>query len=170
MVLQSRWFVWCFTLWDQEVWKVSTTAVARRVKKGLSIHEASSSYGHSTKESDVTSKLIAGPGPELRRTSSFDRTWEESLAESVANELVLQAHSSSISSSKSDPFGSNEQFDESSKNKSKEAKPVKSGRSSHEDKKVGKTIEEKKVVHPAITLLYPRVEVPHGSPHHPSKF
>lgn len=33
--------------------------------------------------------------PQLRRTSSFDRTWEENVAESVANELVLQAHSSS---------------------------------------------------------------------------
>ncbi|XP_015579784.2 protein SABRE [Ricinus communis] len=128
----------------QEVWKVSTTAGARRVKKGPSIHEASSSYGHSTKESDVTSKLIAGSGPELRRTSSFDRTWEESLAESVATELVLQAHSSSLSSSKGDPFGSNEQLDESTKIKPKESKPVKSGRSSHEDKKIGKLTEEKR--------------------------
>lgn len=27
-------------------------------------------------------------GPELRRTSSFDKTWEDTLAESVANELA----------------------------------------------------------------------------------
>lgn len=30
----------------------------------------------------------------LRRTSSFDRTWEENVAESVANELVLKAQNS----------------------------------------------------------------------------
>ncbi|KAF2299809.1 hypothetical protein GH714_003547 [Hevea brasiliensis] len=100
----------------QEVWKVSTTAGARRVKKG----------------------------PELRRTSSFDRTWEETLAESVATELVLQVHSSSISTSKADPLGFNEQPYESSKSKSKESKLVKSGRSSHEGKKIGKSNEEKR--------------------------
>lgn len=128
----------------QEVWKVSTTAGARRVKKGSSIHEASSSCSHTTKESEVPSKLIGSSAQELRRTSSFDRTWEETVAESVATELVLQAHSSSISSSKSDPFGSIEQADESSKGKSKESKSVKSGRSSHEEKKVGKSHEEKR--------------------------
>ncbi|XP_065880968.1 protein SABRE isoform X2 [Euphorbia lathyris] len=127
----------------QDLWKVSTTAGARRLKKGSLIHEAPASYSSSSKESDVTSKLIGGSGPELRRTSSFDRTWEESLAESVANELVFQAHSSSISS-KTDPFGSNEQADESSKNKAKESKAAKSGRSSHEDKKIGKSNEEKR--------------------------
>ncbi|KDP41499.1 hypothetical protein JCGZ_15906 [Jatropha curcas] len=94
----------------QEVWKVSTTAGARRVKKGA----------------------------ELRRTSSFDRTWEESLAESVAAELVLQAHS------KMDLVGSIEPSDESSKSKSKDSKLIKSGRSSHEEKKIGKSTEEKR--------------------------
>lgn len=128
----------------QEVWKVSTTAGARRVKKGPSSHEASSSCSHTTKESDVPSKVIGSSAPELRRTSSFDRTWEETVAESVATELVLQAHSSGISSSKSEPFDSIEQPDESSRSKSKETKPVKSGRSSHEEKKVGKTNEEKR--------------------------
>lgn len=128
----------------QEVWKVSTTAGARRVKKGPSSHEASSSCSHTTKESDVPSKVIGSSAPELRRTSSFDRTWEETVAESVATELVLQAHSSGISSSKSEPFDSIEQPDESSRSKSKESKPVKSGRSSHEEKKVGKTNEEKR--------------------------
>lgn len=41
----------------QEVWKVSTTAGARRAKKGSSVHEASTSSGHPTKESDASSKL-----------------------------------------------------------------------------------------------------------------
>ena len=40
----------------QEVWKVSTTAGARRVKKGSSNHDASASGSHSMKESEVSSK------------------------------------------------------------------------------------------------------------------
>ncbi|KAE9609094.1 putative FMP27, GFWDK domain-containing protein [Lupinus albus] len=161
----------------QEVWKVSTTAGARRVKKGTSIHEAPASTSHSTKESEASSKsgisamlfpatsqpsvhvdsaqvdsaqaskaqsVKANPGtsttPELRRTSSFDRSWEETVAESVANELVLQ----SFSASKNEPFDSNEQQDDASKNKSKDSKGVKAGRSSHEEKKVAKSHEEKR--------------------------
>ncbi|KAJ7965889.1 Golgi-body localization protein domain isoform 1 [Quillaja saponaria] len=144
----------------QEVWKVSTTAGARRLKKGSSIHEPSASNSHSTKESDGTSKIgafvqadsaqasklqnskanaIIGSIPELRRTSSFDRTWEETVAESVANELVLQG----ISSSKTGQLGNIEQ-DESSKNKPKDSKLVKAGRLSHEEKKVTKSHDEKR--------------------------
>lgn len=78
-----------------------------------------------------------GLAQELRRTSSFDRNWEENVAESVANELVLQAHSCTVSSSI-------EQQEDSSKQKLKETKPLKSGRSSHEEKKAGKSQEEKK--------------------------
>jgi hypothetical protein len=77
--------------------------------------------------------------PELRRTSSFDRSWEETVAESVANELVLQ----SLSSSKNGTFNSTEQQDE-AKNKSKDSNGVKGGRSSHEEKKVAKSHEEKR--------------------------
>lgn len=40
----------------QEVWKVSTTAGARRVKKGSAAHEASASSSHSKKESEASSK------------------------------------------------------------------------------------------------------------------
>lgn len=80
----------------------------------------------------------SGSGQELRRTSSFDRNWEENVAESVANELVLQVHSCTVSSSVE------QQLEDSSKQKLKETKPVKSGRSSHEEKKAGKSQEEKK--------------------------
>lgn len=115
----------------QEVWKVSTTAGARRVKKGA----------------------------ELRRTSSFDRTWEESLAESVAAELVLQAHSSGISS-KMDPLGSVEPSDESSKGKSKDSKLVKTGRSSHEEKKIGKpTAAEEKRSRPRKVMEFHNIKI-----------
>lgn len=82
-------------------------------------------------------KFVGGVTPELRRTSSFDRTWEENVAESVANELVLQ----SLSSGKSGPLGSVEQHDESSRKK--DSRP-KSGRLSHEEKKVGKSSEDKR--------------------------
>lgn len=40
----------------QEVWKVSTTAGSKRVKKGSSMHEASTSSSQPTKEFEVSSK------------------------------------------------------------------------------------------------------------------
>jgi hypothetical protein len=89
---------------------------------------------------NLKANAVNGSTSELRRTSSFDRTWEETVAESVANELVLQ----SISSPKSGPIGSIDQPDESSKTKLKESKAIRSGRSSHEEKKVAKSHEEKR--------------------------
>ncbi|KAL7208123.1 hypothetical protein ACSBR1_029976 [Camellia fascicularis] len=154
----------------QEVWKVSTTAGSKRVKKGSSMHEAAGSSSHPTKEFEVFSKsstsavpltsgtsqssadssqgsklqslkanVVCSSSPKLRRSSSFDKTWEENVAESVANELVL----SSISPSRSGSLGI-EQQDESTKNKSKDTKSIKSNRSSNEEKKVGKTQDEKR--------------------------
>ncbi|KAL3504883.1 hypothetical protein ACH5RR_034724 [Cinchona calisaya] len=160
-----------------EVWKVSTTAGSRRVKKGSSSQEALVSNSHSTKDSEVvskssTSKLpvtsgasqssvhvdslqpaklqnlkannVCGSTPELRRTSSFDRTWEESVAESVANELVLQAHSPSVSSLKTGSVTYDELSDEPNKSTSQDYKNVKPGRSSQEEKKVGKAQDDKR--------------------------
>ncbi|KAK4354747.1 hypothetical protein RND71_026941 [Anisodus tanguticus] len=131
----------------QEVWKVSTTAGAKRAKKGSTTQEApvsnSSSYGDLSQASKNQKSNANVVTPKLRRTSSFDRNWEENVAESVANELVLQMHSS-VSSSKSGPLASIEQPDEANKNKSKESKLIKSGKSSNEEKKVGKANDEKK--------------------------
>ncbi|GFP89565.1 upf0378 protein kiaa0100 [Phtheirospermum japonicum] len=134
----------------QQVWKGSTTAGLRRVKKGTSVHDASPSSSQSTKDAETSksstsafavltatnqssadssqaSKLqnpkanvVSGSNPELRRTSSFDRTWEENVAESVANELVLQLHSSS----KRGAAASLEQQDEATKTKLKDVKIV----------------------------------------------
>eukprot|EP00268_Persea_americana_P058378 TRINITY_DN7055_c0_g1_i3.p1 TRINITY_DN7055_c0_g1~~TRINITY_DN7055_c0_g1_i3.p1 ORF type:complete len:2661 (+),score=516.45 TRINITY_DN7055_c0_g1_i3:441-8423(+) len=167
----------------QDLWKVSTTAGLKRVKKTTSVSEATVAVSHPTSESEAAHKLTAhaatsltsgvnqasahgdtsqvsklqnlkanmvcGSSSELRRTSSFDRTWEENVAESVANELVLQVHSSSISSSKSAPLGSTPDNqhslnEESSKNKSRDSKAVKSGRLSHEEKKIVKVQDEKR--------------------------
>ncbi|KAF7139251.1 hypothetical protein RHSIM_Rhsim07G0212900 [Rhododendron simsii] len=160
----------------QEVWKVSTTAGSKRVKKGSSMHEASTSSSQPTKEFEVSSKsntsgltltsgtsqssshadssqgsklqnlkanVVCGSTPELRRSSSFDSTWEENVAECVADELVIQVHSSSASTSRNGSLAI-EQQDESTRNKSKETKSVKPSRSSHEEKKVGKTPDEKR--------------------------
>ncbi|KAF6160647.1 hypothetical protein GIB67_019587 [Kingdonia uniflora] len=178
---QARFLLYVLNL-DSEVWKVSTTAGSKRVKKGASAHEAGTSSNSSLKESELPSKsnsttaptvlqitsgftqssthvdasqvsklqnlkanIVCGSNTELRRTSSFDKTWEENVAESVANELVLHVHSSSISSTKSGPLGPTlENTEDSSRNKLKESKPVKSGRPSHEEKKVGKSQEEKR--------------------------
>lgn len=97
-----------------------------------------------SKLQNLKANIVCGSTPELRRTSSFDRTWEEKVAESVADELILQMHSSSATSSTSGPFAGIDQPDEGNRNKSKESKLIKSGRSSHEEKKVGKTQDEKK--------------------------
>ncbi|KAJ0982380.1 hypothetical protein J5N97_010635 [Dioscorea zingiberensis] len=159
----------------QEVWKVSTTAGSRRARKG-SAPEAAVSSGHTTRELEALGKLgttssapvpggtnqvsapgdssqgnrkpnICGPNSELRRTSSFDRTWEENVAESVANELVMQVHSSSISTKSghlnSAPELQSTYVEDTSKSKPKD-KTVKAGRLSHEEKKVGKSQDEKR--------------------------
>lgn len=47
----------------QEAWKVSTTAGGRRGKKGLSIHEASTSGNQLTKESEALPKQNATAVP-----------------------------------------------------------------------------------------------------------
>ncbi|PHT43750.1 Protein SABRE [Capsicum baccatum] len=151
----------------QEVWKFSTTAGSRRTGKGSSIQEAPMSSSHLTKDPQVSAKsstsalpvtsanqfsssadssqnlkatIVCGSTSELRRTSSIDRTWEEN----VADELMLQMHSSSAAASTNGPFAGVEQPDEGNRTKSKESKLIKSGRSSHEEKKVGKAQDEKK--------------------------
>lgn len=77
------------------------------------------------------------PKPELGRTFSFERTFEES----VANELMLQMQSSTFASSKMEYVENVKQKDESSNTKSKTAK---TGRSSQEENKLGKSNDEKR--------------------------
>uniref|UniRef100_A0A1J3J5Z2 FMP27/BLTP2/Hobbit GFWDK motif-containing RBG unit domain-containing protein n=1 Tax=Noccaea caerulescens TaxID=107243 RepID=A0A1J3J5Z2_NOCCA len=118
----------------EEVWKVSTTAGSRRVRKASFAQEAAAflsttDLSQGSKNQNSKSSSLRGSGPELRRTSSFDRTWEETVAESVANELVLS---------------SMEHQSESSKNKLKDSKTAKAGRSVHEEKKTEKSLEDKK--------------------------
>ncbi|VVB08413.1 unnamed protein product [Arabis nemorensis] len=94
----------------EEVWKVSTTAGSRRVRKGSFAQEAAALL--STSDISQVNLLL---------------TWEETVAESVANELVLSSMES-----------------ESSRNKLKDSKTTKAGRSVHEEKKTEKSLEDKK--------------------------
>ncbi|KAK8919195.1 hypothetical protein KSP39_PZI021895 [Platanthera zijinensis] len=143
----------------QEAWKVSTTSGSKRGKKGSFTSEATASSSQSSKEFEacerqnltkpVKSENLKGNiphGPELRRTSSFDKTWEESVAESVANELVMNAHSSSHSPTKSGPLVSSMEHpvNEMSKSKPKDVKSVKPYRQSLEEKKDGKSPDNKR--------------------------
>lgn len=101
----------------QELFKVSTTAGTRRVKKTTSVTETTSPNNQSLKESALAQK------PELRRTSSFDRTWEETVAESVANELVSQIQGQSNGQPES-------------QDATKDSKSIRPVRSTREEKKV----------------------------------
>ncbi|KAL7583710.1 hypothetical protein Lser_V15G44672 [Lactuca serriola] len=121
----------------QEVWKVSTTAGLRRGKRGNEATKELEGSSKSTIADPLASKKGKVSGHELRRSSSFDRTWEENVAESVANELLEQMQSL--------------EHEELSKPKSKDsktcAKSSKTGKASkpvHEEKKVGKPTDGKK--------------------------
>ncbi|CAN1185329.1 Protein SABRE [Linum perenne] len=146
----------------QEVWKVSTSAAVKRFKRGFFGSDATSKTSGS-KETDLLSKLTGNSGNMLRRTSSFDRTWEETVAESVANEL-LQAHSSGVSSSKGgdQPLAIEAAPD---KNKSKDTKAVvKAGRPSPEDKKVVKT-QDDRTTRPRKVMEFQNIKISQVSTH-----
>ncbi|CAL9760595.1 unnamed protein product [Musa acuminata subsp. burmannicoides] len=101
------------------------------------------------KKQNPQGNTASGSNPELRRTSSLGRTWEETVADSVANELVLQAHTSSVSSSQSGLFNAateNKNANtEEPKNKPRDPKPLKSGQLlTYEEKKSGKSQDERR--------------------------
>ncbi|KAK8943364.1 hypothetical protein KSP40_PGU018540 [Platanthera guangdongensis] len=161
----------------QEVWKVSTTAGSRRIRKNVSVSEANPSSSYSMRETEsmgrsimagsqfnastlhhgdpsqvpkflsLKANIVCGASPELRQTPSHNRT-DETLAESTNNEPVLPVHSLSISSKS---FSLNPTLEsqlavveDTNRSKSKDPKPIKSGRLSHEEKKVGKLNDEKR--------------------------
>ncbi|MQM05227.1 hypothetical protein Taro_038032, partial [Colocasia esculenta] len=97
-----------------------------------------------SKLQNLKANIVCGSNSELRRTSSFDRSLEENITESVLDELAFQVHSS-----KSGPLGLTSEHqnignDEIHKSKPKESKSIKAGRLSHEEKKVGKLPDEKR--------------------------
>ncbi|XP_062212048.1 protein SABRE isoform X2 [Phragmites australis] len=101
-----------------------------------------------SKLQSLKANMVCGSHQELHRTSSFERTWEESAVASVTNNDVVSLVNPSIVSSKGDvnnsmvenPVAGAEMW----RNKTKDSKPAKSGRLSHEEKKVGKSNDEKK--------------------------
>lgn len=117
----------------QEAWKVSTTAGLKRAKKGSSGQEGSGSNVTKDSEADTSQGSKQNKSrPELRRTSSCDK-WEENIAESVANELMLSLEACE-----------QEEAAASSKAKAKDPKQNKAGRTTQEEKKGGKATDDKK--------------------------
>ncbi|KAJ9545445.1 hypothetical protein OSB04_025152 [Centaurea solstitialis] len=131
----------------QEVWKVSTTAGLRKGKKGSEIPKELE--GSSKGSADPLASKKAKPSAhELRRTSSFDRTWEETVAESVANELLEEMQSSSMSLDHEELTKPTKSKDSKTAKNAKTAKPAKPAKASktgqEETKAAGKPTENKK--------------------------
>ncbi|KAI3508974.1 hypothetical protein L1887_23997 [Cichorium endivia] len=121
----------------QEVWKVSTTAGLRRGKKGIEATKEVEGSSKSTAADPLASKKAKQSGNEFRRSSSFDnKTWEENVAESVANELLEQ-----MNSLEQEELTKPRSKD--SKN-AKTSKTTKASKTGHEEKKAGKPTEGKK--------------------------
>ncbi|XP_074579905.1 protein SABRE-like [Curcuma longa] len=158
----------------QEVWKVSTTSGTKRGKKTSQGSETAASSNQSAKESEAPGKSTAksssvtsstevqgdssqvkkaqnpksntssNSNPELRRTSSLGRTWEETVADSVANELILQSMSTQSGLFNSATENKSPHAED-SKNKTKDSKALKSGSQiTNEEKKVVKSNDDKR--------------------------
>ncbi|KAK1276900.1 hypothetical protein QJS04_geneDACA005745 [Acorus gramineus] len=124
---------------------VSAAASVAGVVPQASSHSDTSQV---SKLQNLKANMVCGSSSELRRASSCDRTWEETVTESVTNELVLQVHSSNVSSSRNETLNpSTDQHvpnEDTSRNKQKDSKSIRSGRLYHEEKKVIKLQDEKR--------------------------
>ncbi|CAA6657811.1 unnamed protein product [Spirodela intermedia] len=117
---------------------------ASSVVSGASLLSAHGDSSQTSKLQSLKANIICGSNSELRRASSFDRSLEENVCESVTN---AQVHASSTS--KSGPLCSpsdhqNNVNDETARGRSKEPRSVRAGRSPHDEKKVGKSHDEKR--------------------------
>ncbi|KAF8733896.1 hypothetical protein HU200_014751 [Digitaria exilis] len=101
-----------------------------------------------SKFQSIKANMVCGSHQEFRRPSSFERTWDEVAVESVISNDVVSLVNSSTVSSKADVKNSLSENPvvgtDLRRSRIKDSKPAKSGRLSHEDKKVGKTNDEKK--------------------------
>jgi hypothetical protein len=100
-----------------------------------------------SKFQSIKANMVCGSHQELHRSSSFERNWEESVSESVASNDVVSVINSTVSSKVDasnsvleNPVAGSEMW----RSKMKDSKPAKSGRLSHEEKRLGKSIDEKK--------------------------
>lgn len=97
-----------------------------------------------SKFQSIKANMVCGSHQELHRSSSFERNWEESASESVASNDVVSFVNSSTVSLKVDASENPAVGSEMWRSKTKDSKPAKSGRLSHEEKKLGKSNDEKK--------------------------
>uniref|UniRef100_A0A453H2P9 Uncharacterized protein n=3 Tax=Aegilops tauschii subsp. strangulata TaxID=200361 RepID=A0A453H2P9_AEGTS len=100
-----------------------------------------------SKLQSLKANMVCGSHPELGRTSSFGKAWEESATENTTNNDVVSLLNPSNISSKSDGYSMAENTvaaTEMFRSKTKDPKSMKSGRLSHEEKKTGKSHDEKR--------------------------
>ncbi|KAG8062119.1 hypothetical protein GUJ93_ZPchr0003g16877 [Zizania palustris] len=99
-----------------------------------------------SKLQSLKANMVCGSHPELRRTSSFERTWEESAVDSIANNDVVSLVNLNVSlkGDTNNLMAENTASVEMLKNRTKDSKLIKSGRLSHDEKKVGKSNDEKR--------------------------
>lgn len=105
-------------------------------------------YMQVSKLQSLKANMVCGSHPELQRTSSFERAWEENTVENITNNDVVSLVNSTNVSSKGDTNNSMAENPvaaaEMLKSKTKDSKPIKSGRLCHEEKKIGKSHDEKR--------------------------
>lgn len=123
----------------------TTISTSTNVSSWQGIHGDNSQV---SKLQSLKANMVCGSHPELRRTSSFERTWEESAAENITSNDVVSLLNSSNVSSKGDTINSTAENTvaaaEMFRTKTKDSKSIKSGRLSHEEKKIGKSHDEKR--------------------------
>jgi len=116
-----------------------------------------------SKFQSIKANMVCGSHQELRRSSSFERTWDESAAESVASNDVVSLVNSSAVSSKGDvnnsvsenPVAGTDMW----RSKTKDSKPAKSGRLSHEEKKVGKSNNDEKKTRARKSMEFRNIKI-----------
>lgn len=91
--------------------------------------------------------MVCGSHNELRRSSSFERMWEENGTDSAANDIIPQANSLNLPSKNGplNPTTENKHVtNDAARNRAKDSKSARAGRLSHEQKKVAKSQDEKR--------------------------
>ncbi|EEC75938.1 hypothetical protein OsI_13034 [Oryza sativa Indica Group] len=124
----------------QEVWRVSTSTGARRARRISTGADAVASTSYSVREHELPGRS------ELRRTSSFEMTLEESAVDSITNNNVVSLVNSNVSSRDTNNFMADNSVAaaEMFRSRTKDSKPTKSVRLSQDEKKVGKSHDEKR--------------------------
>ncbi|RLN43194.1 protein SABRE isoform X1 [Panicum miliaceum] len=116
-----------------------------------------------SKFQSIKANMVCGSHQELRRSSSFDRTWDESVTESVTSNDVVSLVNSSAGYSKVDVNSSVSENPavgtDMWRSKTKDSKPAKSGRLSHEEKKVGKSNNDEKKTRARKSMEFRNIKI-----------